>query len=135
MDYRYNVTKEGRKFHKKRRAFIIINNNIEFLPKGSSMLHYEYCKSKNIDVETYNKITRGYYIDKNVVFYKDNFIYDDKLIKESLNFLDIISKKVGIQEFAINYGLQLDNNFAYTYNYGTYRNGKITINNYNKGDI
>ena len=35
MDYRYETKNEARDFHKQRRAFIILDNILEFLPKGS----------------------------------------------------------------------------------------------------
>jgi len=46
MDYRYETKNEARDFHKLRKAFIIRNNVLEFLPINSSSSHYEYCKSK-----------------------------------------------------------------------------------------
>lgn len=51
------------------------------------MSHFEYCQTKGLNKEEFNKITRGYYLNKNLVFYKDNFIYDDDLIEESLKYL------------------------------------------------
>lgn len=125
MDYRYEVPSGGRDFHRQRKAFIIIDGVLDFLPFGSTMLHYEYCQSKGISKEVYNKITRGYYINGNVVFYKGNFIYDENVIKEALQYLDEISKKIEETEFEINFGLRLDENFAFDFHYGKYSNGKI----------
>lgn len=61
----------------------------------------------------------------NVVFYKDNFIYDDNLISESLQFLNEISKELLIEKFDIYFGKIVDQNFAFDYHYGRYENGNI----------
>ena len=58
------------------------------------MSHFEYCQTKGITKEEFNKITRGYYLDGKVVFYKDNFIYDDELINEGLSYLNEISRRI-----------------------------------------
>ncbi len=49
MDYRYETKDEARSFHERRRAFVILNNKVEFLPQGSKMSHWEYCKAKAIE--------------------------------------------------------------------------------------
>ncbi len=125
MDYRYNTDEKSRDFHKQRKAFIILNGFLEFLPDNSLMSHYEYCTSKGINKDTFNEITRGFYLNGDLVFYKDNFIYDDKLINESLNYLDEISKTLNIKEFNIYFGEIPENDFAYDLYYGIYKNGNI----------
>ncbi len=127
MDYRYETKDEARDFHKQRKAFVILNGTLEFLPKGSSMSHYEYCQTKGINKEEFNKITRGYYINGNLVFYKDNFIYDDKVIEESLNYINEIASTLELKEFDIYFGLIIEKNFAFDYHYGKYINGTINI--------
>ena len=57
MDYRYEVPNGEREFHKRKKAFIIVDGVIDFLPFGSPMLHYEYCQAKGISKEVYNTIT------------------------------------------------------------------------------
>ena len=57
MDYRYETKDEARDFHKQRKAFIILNDVLEFLPEGSLMSHYEYCQTKGLNKEEFNKIT------------------------------------------------------------------------------
>lgn len=126
MDYRYETKNEARDFHKQRKAFIILNNKIEFLPDGSSMSHFEYCQTKGISKEDFNKITRGYYLDGKVVIYKDNFIYDDELINEALSYLDEISQRIMQTEFDIYFGQLPNENFALDYYYGKYIDGKIS---------
>lgn len=125
MDYRYETKNEARDFHKQRKAFIILNDNLEFLPEGSGMSHFEYCQTKGMDKDTFNKITRGYYLNGKVIFYKDNFIYDDKLIAEALNYLEEISLKILINEFDIYFGQLPEENFALDFHYGKYSNGTI----------
>lgn len=129
MDFRYETKDEAREFHSQRKAFIIMNDKLEFIPINSSMSHWEYCKSKGLAKEKFNKITRGYYLNGNIVFYKDNFIYDEKVIKEGLAFLDEISSKISVDEFAIYFGQLPKENFALDFYYGKYISGKIIRNN------
>ena len=125
MDYRYETKEDARNFHKQRKAFIILNNKLEFLPDGSPMSHFEYCQTKGIDKNRFNEITRGYYLNGNLVFYKDNFVYDDNVIEEAINYLEEISLKILVNEFDIYFGLRLDENFAFDFYYGKYANGTI----------
>ena len=125
MDYRYETKEEARDFHKQRKAFIIIDGNLEFLPDGSDMSHFEYCETKGLSKDDFNKITRGYYLSGNVVFYKDNFIFDDEVIEIGLDVVDEISKKINIDEFEIYFGQLPEQGFALDYHYGKYINGTI----------
>ena len=131
MDYRYETKNESRDFHKQRKAFIILNNKIEFLPDYSSMSHFEYCETKGLSKEDFNKVTRGYFLSGNVVFYKDNFIFDDEVIKNGLNVVDEIAKKISIDEFEIYFGQLPEQGFALDYHYGKYVNGTIIKANLN----
>jgi hypothetical protein len=126
MDYRYETKNEARDFHKQRKAFIILNGVLEFLPEGSAVSHYEYCQTKGIDKETFNTITRGFYLNGNTIFYKDNFIYDEELIKEALEHVNEIAEKVNEEKFEIYFGTLPEKNFAYDYHYGKYEKGKIS---------
>ena len=125
MDYRYETKDEARDFHKQRIAFIILNNVVDFLPNGSSMSHFEYCQTKGIDKEQFNKLTRGFYLNGNLIFYKDNFIYDDNLIMESISHLDEIASVLNKEEFDIYFGQIPENNFAPDFYYGKYKNGSV----------
>jgi hypothetical protein len=129
MDYRYETNDEANDFHRKRKAFVILNGKLEFLPEGSSMSHYEYCKAKGLSKKEFNKITRGYYFDGNTIFYKDNFTYDEELIEEAINYLDEISNRINIAEFDIYFGQLPEKDFALDYHYGKYSNGIINIIN------
>ena len=51
MDLRYETRDEARKMHRQRKAFIIINNHVDFLPEGSEMSYFEYCQTKGISKE------------------------------------------------------------------------------------
>lgn len=55
-------------------AFIILNDFLEFLPEGSSMSHYEYCQTKGLNKEEFNKITWGFNYRK-----KDNGFHLKKI--------------------------------------------------------
>lgn len=131
MDYRYDTKEEVRDFHRQRKAFIILNNVLEFLPDGSSMSHFEYCQTRGLDKEKFNKITRGFYLNDKVIFYKDNFIFDDDVINEALNYLDEIAIKVSSSGFEIHFGELPEENFAPAFYYGKYSNG-IVIKNSSK---
>ena len=130
MDYRYETKDSARELHKQRKAFIILNNNVYFLPEGSSMSHFEYCQKIGLDKETFNQITRGYYLNGNLVFYKDNFIYDEVLINESLNFIDEISNELKVYEFEIYFGHLPEENFKLDYPYGKYKEKEIIKYNF-----
>ena len=82
--------------------------------------------------EEFNKITRGYYLNGNVVFYKDNFIYDEELINDSLNYLDEIARKLDLYEFDIYFGQLPEQNFELDFHYGRYINGIIEKNKTSK---
>lgn len=125
MDYRYETKNEARDFHKQRRAFVIVNKKLDFLPLGSQMSHFEFCQSKGIDKERFNQLTRGYYLNSNLVFYKDNFIYDEFLIKEALDFVPEIAKELSLGELNIYFGQLPEENFRLDYYYGKYLNGNI----------
>lgn len=120
---------ETREFHKCRKAFTILNDKLDFLPEGSAMSHYEYCQTKGLNKNNFNRITRGYYLNNNVVFYKDNFIFDENVISEALNHLDEISSKVLSSEFEIYFGKIPEENFALDFHYGKYYNGTILKRN------
>ena len=127
MDYRYETKDEARDFHRRRKAFIILDGELEFIPEGSPMSHFEFCQTKGLDKEVFNQITRGYYLDGNVVIYKDNFIYDDALIEEALKYIGEIAEELKLERFEIYFGtLPPEKNWAYDYHYGKYENGKVT---------
>lgn len=132
MDYRYETKEEARDFHKQRKAFIILDKQLEFLPDGSSMSHYEYCHEKGLTKEQFNKITRGYYLGGNIVFYKGKFVYDDELIQEALKFIDEISSKINQNNMEIYFGQLPEQDFSLDYHYGSYKDGIITKNDRNK---
>lgn len=90
--------KTVRDFHKSRIAFLIINNNVEFL-KSSGMSHIEWAKTLGINEQEFNNLVRGYVLNNNIVFYKGNFAFDDGVIsvaktycKQIKNLCDIRSK-------------------------------------------
>lgn len=125
MDYRYKTKDEAREFHKQRNAFIILNDMLEFLPEESKKSHFEYCQTKGLDKNTFNKITRGYYLNGKVIFYKDNFMFDENVISEALDYLKEIASKVAADEFEIYFGQVPEENFAPRFHYGKYNNGTI----------
>ena len=125
MDYRYETKESARDFHKQRRAFLIYKNEVEFMPKDCHMSHYEYCQVKGMSKEEFNKMTRGCLIGDNVLFYKDNFIYDDLVIKEALEHIDEIALELNRSEFNIYFGALPQDNFKPDFLYGKYIGGKV----------
>ncbi len=125
MDYRYETKESARDFHKQRRAFLIYKNKVEFMPKGCHMSHYEYSQIKGMSKEEFNKMTRGCLIGDNVLFYKDNFIYDDLVIKEALEHIDEIALELDRNEFNIYFGALPQDNFKPDFLYGKYKNGEV----------
>lgn len=122
VDLRYETKDVSRDFHAKRRAFVIYENKLYFIEKGSSMSHYEFCSSKlNLTKEEFNELTRGYYLDGNLVFYKDNFYYDEKVVNEGLLYVNQIKKTLKITDANIYFGLIVGNpgeSWPFDYFYG-----------------
>ena len=87
-DFRYVTKDESRDFHKKK-AFVVYKNEVHFIEKGSDMSHWKFCQKyfPNMTKNEFKKITRGYYLNSELVFYKDNFYYDENVIKEALNYI------------------------------------------------
>ena len=82
----------GRKFHKKRIAFMIINNEIMFL-ENNEMSHYEWYTSLNLNKEDFKNVVRGYIMDSRAVFCKGDFSYDDEVIEKAKEYGEMIKKK------------------------------------------
>ena len=125
MDYRYETKDKARDFHKQRKAFIILNGLLEFLPEGTAMSHFEFCQTKGLEKEEFNKITRGYYLNGNLIFYKDNFVYDEFVIEEALKYVSQIAEILNLTEFEIYFGQLPEQNFALDYYYGSFKNGEV----------
>ena len=128
MDYRYESDESSRELHMARKAFIIYHGQLDFLPEGSAMSHYEFCKTLGISKEDFNQLIRGYFLKGNLVFYKDNFVYDENLIQESLKYVPDISKIINENTFNIYFGHIPQENFKLDLFYGSYNNGEITKN-------
>ena len=128
MDNRYEITDSTRDFYRKRRAFVIYDGELLFLPHGSDLSHYEYCTRMGIDRETFNSLTYGYFLNNKVCFYKYNFRYDSDSIEEVVNFLDEISAHVAKSVFYIFFGNIRKNEWKLDYFYGKYLFGYIKRN-------
>ena len=126
MDYRYETKDEARVFHKRRTAFIVIEDKLYYI-KNSEQTHWEFCQKRGVSKEQFNKMTRGYYIDGNIVFYKGNFTYDEELIKDGLKYIMKIKEDCKLGKMKIYFGLRIpekDEPWEYNYYYG-----KITADN------
>ncbi len=123
IDFRYVTKDASRDFHSRRRAFVIYEDKLYFIRKGSSMSHWEFCQEKwpNLSKKQFNTLIRGYYIDSELVFYKDNFTYDNELIETSLNYIYKIKTTLKLDTFKIYYGLVIGvpgEDWSKTYYYG-----------------
>ncbi|MGN1227894.1 MAG: hypothetical protein ACI4TX_04550 [Christensenellales bacterium] len=122
LDFRFETIDESRDFHSKRRAFVIYKDTLYFTEKGNSMSHWEFCSNKfNLTKSDFNELTRGYYMDGNIVFYKDNFIYDDKVIQDGLKYINQIKNILNISNVKIYFGVIIGNvgeNWQFDYYYG-----------------
>lgn len=78
-------TKGERDFHKSRRAFMIIGDDIHFL-EDSTMSHFDWAKTLGIGEAQFEKLVRGFFIDGRAVFYKGRFVYDDECISAAKKF-------------------------------------------------
>lgn len=120
MDYRYETKNEARDFHKRRIAFIVIDNKLYYI-KNSEKSHWEFCQERNISKEQFNEMTRGYYIDGNIVFYKGNFTYDSDLISDAMKYIIRIKEDCKLSKMKIYFGQivpKKDEPWKYDYYYG-----------------
>ena len=78
-------------FHKSRIAFMLIENKIIYL-ENSSMSHLEWYLSLGYEKEEFKNIIRGYYKEGKIVFYKDDFTYDNEVIEIAKKINDEIKK-------------------------------------------
>ena len=88
---------------------MIMDSEIIFLEK-STMSHYEWYKTLNLKDEDFKNIVRGYIIDSRAVFYKDDFIYDDDVIKKAKVYGRIIKEKYNLKKLRISVGLKKGDN-------------------------
>lgn len=133
LDFKYVTKAESRDFHSRRRAFVIYNNELLFIEPGNSMSHWEFCLNKlNLTKDNFNKLTRGYYLNGDIVFYKDNFTYDDVVIKEGIKYINQIKNALNIDKAKIYFGFIVGNpgeNWPYEFYYGdSLANNKIIRN-------
>jgi hypothetical protein len=106
VDFRYETKDESRDFHSKRRAFVIFQNELFFIEKGSPMSHWEFCLNRfNLSKEVFNQLVRGYYLDGDLVFYKDNFVYDEGVVQEALKYVSQIKSLLNLDEVKLYFGL------------------------------
>lgn len=99
------------------------------------MSHWKFCQkhSPEMTKDKFNEITRGYYLSGDLVFYKDNFYYNENVIKEALNYITKIKNKLKLKDVKINFGLIVGKpgeNWPTDYYYGkSLENDEIELNN------
>lgn len=92
-------------FHKKRIAFMIINDEVKYLI-DSVMSHEEWFNSLNFNKEDFNTIIRGYYKDNKLIFYKGNFIVDDDVVRIAKEKKDEIIKELDLKDVTVYCGVK-----------------------------
>ena len=95
-------------FHKQRTAFMIINNEIKFL-QNSTKSHYNWAKEFNLTNDEFNKITRGYCLLNDIIFYKGNFEFDEQVIINANKFYNQIMTFCNLKTAKIYAGLDVGN--------------------------
>ena len=103
----------------------ILKGSIDYIKEASSERIPIVLLRKDYSKETFNKITRGYYLNGRLVFYKDNFIYDDALIVEAIKHLGEIIEVLQIDNFNIYFGVLPEDNFAPDFFFGKYEEGSL----------
>lgn len=92
-------------FHKNRIAFLIYNNKVNIL-KNSTMSHFEWFKSLGgKDENTFNLLTRGYFFEGDLVFYKGNFEYDEAFAESIKTVCEDVCSAIGLECCKIYLGL------------------------------
>lgn len=76
------MNKKVIQFHQSRIAFMLIDENIIYL-ENSKMGHDEWFLSLGYPIEEFDLITRGYYKDGKIIFYRGDFVFDDKVISDA----------------------------------------------------
>ena len=99
-----NSKENVEEFHKQRVAFLVVNNEIIFL-KNSSKSHLEWAKELGITIDDFNEMTRGFYNDGNIVFYKGNFDYDDKVINDAKKYATKVKEYCNIESAKVFVGV------------------------------
>lgn len=101
--YMNKITEQ--EFHKSRIAFMLIENKIIYL-ENSSMSHFEWYISLGYKKEQFKNIIRGYYKDGKIVFYKDDFTYDNDVIEIAKKINEEIKKYVNDRNAEVYVGVK-----------------------------
>ena len=92
--------------HKKRIAFMIINNEIMFL-QNSPMTHYEWAKSIGADLTNFDKVTRGFVLNNEIFFYQGYFDVNDQVILDAKKYTGIICENFNLKNPNVFAGMEV----------------------------
>ena len=93
------------KFHRERVAFLILDGKVNIL-RNSTMSHLEWFKSLGgTSEEEFNRITRGYFYQGDLVFYKGNFEYDEDLICQVQKYCKKVCESMELLKCKVHCGL------------------------------
>lgn len=85
--------------------FMIINDEIKFLPKSSQMDHKEWYESLGMNPEEYDNVIRGFIIENYCIFFKANLNYDSEVIDVATICGPIIKKQLNRKELKVCCGI------------------------------
>lgn len=85
--------------------FMIVNDEIKFLPKSSTMDHKEWYNSLGMNPDEYDNIIRGYVIENYCIFFKANLNYDSEVIDVATICGPIIKKQLNRPELKVCCGI------------------------------
>lgn len=91
-------------FHKNRIAFMILGKRVLFL-KNSTLSHLQWAQNLGIDIKKFNCLTRGYVLNGDIVFYKGNFEFDERVIEDAKNFSKAIKKECSLTSAKVYVGV------------------------------
>lgn len=92
--------------------FMILDDEIKFLSKSSTMDHKEWYKSLGRDMEQYDSIIRGFVIENYIIFFKANLNYDSEVIDIATICGPIIKKQLNRPELKVCCGINPGQNGA-----------------------
>ena len=85
--------------------FMIVNDEIKFLPKSSQMDHKEWYESLGMNPDEYDNTIRGYIIENYCIFFKANLNYDSEVIDVATICGPIIKKQLNRPELKVCCGI------------------------------
>jgi len=105
---KYNEMNAGEKeFHRKRTAFLIVDNKLVFLPEKSEKSHFHFAQDIGLSELDLNIINRGYHLNGKIIFYYGNFDFNEKTISDAKRHSSAVMEYCGVQKAEIWCGVKI----------------------------